>query len=64
MNGRKTHRLFARLKSDARGLLGSQSIKWNFTKFLVDRDGKVLKRYAPTITPDAIKQDIEGLLGI
>ena len=64
VNGRKTHPLFARLKSDARGLLGSQSIKWNFTKFLVDRDGKVLKRYAPTITPDAIKQDIEGLLGI
>ena len=64
VNGRKTHPLFARLKTDARGLLGSQSIKWNFTKFLVDRDGRVLKRYAPTITPDAIKQDIEGLLGI
>ena len=64
VNGRKTHPLFATLKAGARGLLGSQSIKWNFTKFLVDRDGQVLRRYAPTITPGAIKKDIEGLLGI
>ena len=64
VNGRKTHPLFAKLKADARGVLGSLSIKWNFTKFLVDRDGKVLKRYAPTIPPDAIKADIEGLLGL
>ena len=63
VNGRKTHPLFVKLKADARGLMGSESIKWNFTKFLIDRDGNVLKRYAPTITPDAIKADIEGLLG-
>ena len=64
VNGRKTHPLFAQLKSDARGVFGSESIKWNFTKFLVDRDGNVLKRYAPTITPDAMKSDIERLLGV
>jgi glutathione peroxidase len=44
------------------GLLGSEAIKWNFTKFLVGRDGAVLKRYAPTDTPDSIDRDIVALL--
>jgi glutathione peroxidase len=50
------------LKSQAKGLLGSEGIKWNFTKFLVDRDGKVIDRYAPTTKPKAIRADIEKLL--
>jgi glutathione peroxidase len=54
--------LFERLKSDAPGVLGSKAIKWNFTKFLVDREGTVLDRYAPTTKPEDIRKDIEKLL--
>lgn len=62
VNGARTHPLYQHLKQAAPGLLGSQGIKWNFTKFLVDRDGRVVKRYAPTDTPAAIAKDIEALL--
>lgn len=62
VNGPGTHPLFARLKEAAPGLLGTEAIKWNFTKFLVGRDGRVLKRYAPTDTPEAIGRDVEALL--
>jgi glutathione peroxidase len=50
------------LKAEKRGVLGSQAIKWNFTKFLVDRDGNVVSRHAPTEKPEALKADIEKLL--
>jgi len=62
VNGDNTHPLYAYLKSEATGVLGSKAIKWNFTKFLVNRDGKVIKRYAPTDKPEAIRKDIEALL--
>jgi len=62
VNGDNADPLFERLKSEAPGLLGSKSIKWNFTKFLVDRSGKTVKRYAPTTKPEEIKADIEALL--
>ena len=62
VNGDKAHPLFVQLKEEAPGLLGSKGIKWNFTKFLVDADGKVVKRYAPTTSPDDLKGDIEALL--
>ncbi|MDF2556642.1 MAG: glutathione peroxidase [Bacillales bacterium] len=61
VNGEQTHPLFAYLKSKKSGILGSK-IKWNFTKFLVDRNGKVVKRFAPTTKPEAIKSEIEKLL--
>ncbi len=62
VNGKDAHPLFAHLKTEAPGLLGSEGIKWNFTKFLVDRDGSVVSRYAPATSPDAIAKDIEALL--
>jgi glutathione peroxidase len=62
VNGDKAHPLFKALKAAAPGLLGSEAIKWNFTKFLVDRSGKVVDRFAPTTKPDAIAADIEKLL--
>lgn len=62
VNGAGAHPLYAHLKNSAKGLLGSESIKWNFTKFLVDRSGKVLKRYAPQDKPEAIAADIEAAL--
>jgi glutathione peroxidase len=61
VNGSKAHPLYSYLKSEKTGLLGS-SIKWNFTKFLVDRSGRVAGRFAPTVTPDALKKEIEALL--
>lgn len=63
VNGAQAHPLFAHLKKEAPGLLGSEAIKWNFTKFLVGRDGRVLKRYAPTDKPESIRKDIEKALG-
>jgi len=63
VNGPGTHPLFALLKRARPGLLGSEGIKWNFTKFLVDRDGEVVARYAPTDTPEQIEKDILPLLG-
>jgi len=62
VNGDKAHPLFQHLKSQAPGLLGSQSIKWNFTKFLVKKDGTVFKRYAPQTAPKDLLEDIEKLL--
>jgi len=62
VNGEHAHPLYRYLKEHARGVLGSEAIKWNFTKFLVDRDGEVVDRYAPTTTPEAIAGDIEKLL--
>ena len=62
VNGPDTHPLYQQLKSDAKGVLGSERIKWNFTKFLVDRHGKVLKRFAPNAKPEKIKSEIEALL--
>ena len=58
VNGADAHPLYKYLKKDAKGLLGSEAIKWNFTKFLVDKDGHVVKRYAPTDTPDSIGKDL------
>ena len=63
VNGSDTHPLFTQLKKAAPGLLGSERIKWNFTKFLVDGKGKVVKRYAPTTKPEDIAADVESLLG-
>jgi len=63
VNGPRTHPLFERLKTERPGLLGTKDIKWNFTKFLVGRDGRVLARYAPTDTPEEIQKDIERMLG-
>ncbi|WP_100639652.1 glutathione peroxidase [Marinobacter salexigens] len=62
VNGDTAHPLFKFLKAEAKGLLGSEKVKWNFTKFLVGRDGKVLHRYPPTTKPEDIKADIEKLL--
>ena len=62
VNGDKSHPLYRYLKKSAPGLLGSEGIKWNFTKFLLNRKGEVTKRYAPATTPDAIAEDIETLL--
>ena len=62
VNGDDAHPLFQHLKKEARGLLGSEGIKWNFTKFLVDRDGEVVKRYASATAPDSIADDIEAQL--
>jgi glutathione peroxidase len=62
VNGPGTHPVYAYLKSAEPGLLGSEGIKWNFTKFLVGKDGKVFKRYAPTTKPEAIEGDIEAEL--
>jgi glutathione peroxidase len=61
-NGPDAHPLFKALKKSAPGLLGSEAIKWNFTKFLVDRDGKVVERHAPTSTPVSLASQIEALL--
>jgi glutathione peroxidase len=63
VNGEGTHRLYRMLKSEARGLLGTQAIKWNFTKFLIDKTGRVVRRYAPTDKPENLARDIEPLLG-
>jgi len=62
VNGGQAHPLFEWLKAQAPGLLGSRAIKWNFTKFLVGRDGHVAGRYAPTTKPEALRRDIEALL--
>lgn len=63
VNGPDAHPLFQHLKREARGLLGSEGVKWNFTKFLVDQKGEVVGRYPPTTKPAAIRGDIEKLLG-
>jgi glutathione peroxidase len=63
VNGERAHPLYRLLKSQAPGLLGTQAIKWNFTKFLVDKVGRVVGRYAPTEKPAKLAKDIEPLLG-
>jgi len=62
VNGASSHPLFTHLKSEAPGVLGSKRIKWNFTKFLINQQGEVVKRYAPSTKPEAIAKDIESLL--
>ncbi len=62
VNGDNADPLFVHLKKEKPGLLGSQGIKWNFTKFLVDKDGKVVSRHAPTEKPEDLAADIETLL--
>ncbi|RZI97986.1 MAG: glutathione peroxidase [Brevundimonas sp.] len=62
VNGRNRHPLFDWLTSQKKGFLGSRDIKWNFTKFLTDREGRVVARYAPQVEPEAIKADIEKLI--
>lgn len=63
VNGKQAHPLYEYLKSAAPGVLGTEAIKWNFTKFLIRKDGTVFKRYAPNTAPEAIAKDIEQLLG-
>jgi glutathione peroxidase len=62
VNGANAHPLYEFLKSEKSGLLGIEAIKWNFSKFLVDQQGRVVERYAPTTTPASLKGDIEALL--
>lgn len=62
VNGANAHPVYKFLTKEAKGVLGTEAIKWNFTKFLVGKDGKVLKRYAPTTSPADLAADIEGLL--
>jgi glutathione peroxidase len=62
VNGPASAPIYKYLKSEAPGLLGTEAIKWNFTKFFVDKSGKVIKRYAPTDTPEAIAKNLETML--
>ncbi|MFY9510070.1 MAG: glutathione peroxidase [Rubrivivax sp.] len=62
VNGREAHPLWQWLTSEAKGILGTQAVKWNFTKFLVGKDGRVLKRYAPNDAPESLRADIEKAL--
>ncbi|WP_027093718.1 glutathione peroxidase [Cohnella thermotolerans] len=62
VNGPGAHPLFTYLKNEAPGFLGTRRIKWNFTKFLVDREGRVVKRFAPAVTPEKIENAIQKLL--
>ena len=62
VNGPSAHPLYQWLSGEAPGLLGSKSIKWNFTKFLVGKDGQVIKRFAPLDKPESLKKDIEATL--
>ena len=62
VNGKNAHPLYRLLKKAVPGLLGSEAIKWNFTKFLVNRDGKVVARFAPSDKPEQLEQAIEELL--
>ncbi|MBI1401822.1 MAG: redoxin domain-containing protein [Porphyrobacter sp.] len=62
VNGDNASPLFDWMKKEAKGLMGTTAIKWNFTKFLIDREGNVVKRYAPTDKPEGIAKDIEKLL--
>ncbi|WP_308363738.1 MULTISPECIES: glutathione peroxidase [unclassified Microbulbifer] len=62
VNGPAAHPLFEHLKREAPGILGTEGVKWNFTKFLVDREGRVVKRFAPKDKPEALASEIEQLL--
>ncbi len=63
VNGANAHPLYQLLKREAPGILGTDGIKWNFTKFLVDSNGKIVARYAPTTSPNALDSDVLKLLG-
>jgi Glutathione peroxidase len=62
VKGQTAHPLYQYLTKESPGVLGSKSIKWNFTKFLVDRNGRIVKRFAPTVTPEKIESHIQSLL--
>jgi glutathione peroxidase len=62
VNGDNAHPLYAWLKHEAAGILGTEAIKWNFTKFLINREGKVIERYAPTTRPEDLAEAVEALL--
>ena len=62
VNGSSAHPLYKYLTAEAKGILGSESIKWNFTKFLINQNGEVIKRYSPTTKPEKIAKDIRKLL--
>lgn len=62
VNGTDAHPIYQFLKSEKSGLLGTEGIKWNFTKFLVDKNGRVVNRYAPTTKPEELRKAIEALL--
>ncbi|WP_323052758.1 glutathione peroxidase [Malaciobacter mytili] len=62
VNGENTHDLYKLLKQEASGLLGTEAIKWNFTKFLVNKQGKIVERFAPSTTPESLEKQIENLL--
>jgi glutathione peroxidase len=64
VNGKDAHPLYKYLTSEKKGLLGTEGIKWNFTKFLVGKDGAVVERYAPTTKPEELENDIERALGV
>ncbi|ENV46139.1 glutathione peroxidase [Acinetobacter brisouii] len=64
VKGPEAHAIFRLLTREAKGILGSQSIKWNFTKFLIGRNGEVINRYAPTTKPESLEQDIERALAV
>ncbi|MFY9075578.1 glutathione peroxidase [Malaciobacter mytili] len=62
VNGENTHDLYKLLKQEASGLLGTEAIKWNFTKILVNKQGKIVERFAPSTTPESLEKQIENLL--
>ena len=62
VNGSNASPLFKHLKNEAKGIMGSEAIKWNFTKFLIDNNGRVIKRYSPQTTPDKIDKDLSKIL--
>lgn len=62
VNGSSASPLFKHLKNEAKGIMGSEAIKWNFTKFLIDNNGSVIKRYSPQTTPDKIDKDLSKIL--
>lgn len=62
VNGPHSHQLYRHLTSKARGLFGIRRIKWNFTKFLIDRNGNIVRRFGPTVTPERLEKHIQALL--
>ena len=62
VNGANTHPLYDFLKKEEKGILGTEGIKWNFTKFLVNKKGEVVKRFAPQASPESLEKDIEAVL--
>jgi glutathione peroxidase len=62
VNGEHTHPLYELLKKEAKGLLGTESIKWNFTKFLITKDGKTISRFSPQTTPEELEKEVQAVL--